>query len=178
MLQGNAEIRCTSAERSAADKPFIPIVSEIGDDSFDIIDDVNGKFLIQTNHEAPNGKIAIYDPANRSWKDIVPERSEPIAGSSSAGGKLFIGYLKDVTTREYVFSLDGKLENEMQLPDSVRSTAFPQEGRQVHLLQLHFLQLSTDDFQIRHRHQALFRVSHSRHSQLQGHRLRSAADFL
>jgi len=103
-------------ERSAAEKPFIPIVSEIGDDSYSIIDDVNGKFLIQTNHQAPNGKIAIYDPQNRSWKDIVPERPEPLAASSSAGGKLFVAYLKDVTTREYVFSLDGKLENEMQVP--------------------------------------------------------------
>jgi prolyl oligopeptidase len=103
-------------ERAQADKPFTPIVAEVGDDTYGLIDDVNGKFLIQTNHGAPNGKIALYDPQTKTWKDIVPERSESLEYASSAGGKLFVAYLKDVTTREFVFNFDGKLENEIQLP--------------------------------------------------------------
>jgi prolyl oligopeptidase len=101
---------------SSSNSDFTPIVAEIGDDSYGVIDDVNGKFLIETNHGAPNSKVVLYDPQTKSWTDIVPERPEPLEISSTVGGKLFVTYLKDVTTRAYVFSLDGKLENEIQLP--------------------------------------------------------------
>ena len=103
-------------ELAQADMPFTPVVAEIGDDSYGVIDDVNGKFLIETNHGAPNGKVVLYDPQTKTWKDILPERPEPLEITSTTGGKLFATYLKDVTTRAYVYSLDGKLENEIQLP--------------------------------------------------------------
>jgi len=103
-------------ELGQSDKPFTPIVAEIGEDSYDFIDDVNGKFLIETNHGAPNGKVVLYDPQTKTWNDILPERPEPLQNSGTTGGKLFATYLKDVTTRAYVYSLDGKLENEIQLP--------------------------------------------------------------
>jgi prolyl oligopeptidase len=99
------------------DQSFTPIVAEIGDDSYSIIDDVKNGFLIETDHGAPNGKVVLYDPATKSWKDFLPERpAEPLQSTGTAGGKLFVSYLKDVTTRAYVYSLDGKLENEIQMP--------------------------------------------------------------
>ena len=103
-------------ELAQGDKPFTPIVAEIGDDSYGIIDDVNGKFLIETNHGAPNGKVVLYDPQTKTWKDILPEKPEPLQSTSTVGGKLFATYLTDVVTRAYVYSLDGKLENEIKLP--------------------------------------------------------------
>jgi len=101
---------------SKGDKAFTPIVADITNDSFGVLDDIGDKFLIRTNHGAPNGKIVLYDPATKTWKDVLPERPEPLEGSGTAGGKLFATYLKDVTTRAYVYSLDGKLENEITLP--------------------------------------------------------------
>jgi prolyl oligopeptidase len=98
------------------DKDFTPIVSEIGNDQYSVLDDVNGKFLIETNQGAPNSKVVLYDPATKTWKDVIPEKPEPLQNSGTAGGKLFVTYLKDVTTRAYVYSLDGKLENEVQFP--------------------------------------------------------------
>jgi prolyl oligopeptidase len=98
------------------DQALTPIVAEIGDDSYDVIDNVNNSFLIQTDHGAPNGKVVLYNPATKTWKDILPERPEPLRNARTAGGKLFTTYLKDVTTRAYVYSLDGKLENEIQMP--------------------------------------------------------------
>src|SRR5256714_1235121 len=101
---------------SKADKTFTPIVSEITNDSYGVLDDLGSKFLIRTNHGAPNGKVMLYDPATKTWKDVLPERPEPLENSGTVGGKLFATYLKDVTTRAYVYSLEGKLENEIQLP--------------------------------------------------------------
>ncbi len=100
-----------------ADKTFKPIVAEIGDDTFGLITNVGSKFLLYTDKGAPNGKVVLFDPADpTNWKDVVPEKPEPLDIVNAAGGKLFITYLKDVTTRAYVYSLDGKLENEIQLP--------------------------------------------------------------
>src|SRR5262249_44259607 len=82
---------------SKGEKTFTPIVSEITNNRYGVLDDVNGKFLIQTNHGAPNGKVVLYDPATKTWKDILPEKPEPLQSSGTAGGKLFVTYLKDVT---------------------------------------------------------------------------------
>lgn len=101
---------------SKDEKTFTPIVSEITNDQYSILDDLDGKFLIETNHAAPNSKVVLYDPANQTWKDVIPEKPEPLQTSGTVGGKIFVTYLKDVTTRAYVYSLDGKLENEVQFP--------------------------------------------------------------
>ena len=98
---------------------FSPLIPEIANDSYGVIDNVGDKFLIRTDRNAPNGRVVLVDPKNpdeKNWKDVLPERAEPLQGSGTAGGKLFASWRKDVATRAYVFSLDGKLENEVQLP--------------------------------------------------------------
>jgi prolyl oligopeptidase len=103
-------------DMKSADKTWKPIVADIGDDSYGVLDNIGEKFLIETDHKAPNSRIVLFDPKDNSWKDVVPEKPEPLQSAGTAGGKLFVTYLKDVTTRAYVYSLDGKLENEIQLP--------------------------------------------------------------
>ena len=104
---------------SKGEKDFKPIVADIGDDTFFVLANVGDKFLLRTNKNAPNGRVVMVDsqnPDEKNWKDVLPEREEPMQGSSSAGGKLFASWRKDVATKAYVFSLDGKLENEIALP--------------------------------------------------------------
>ena len=101
---------------SKNEKTFTPIVADIGDDEYNVIDNVGDKFLIETNHNAPNGKVVLYEPKTSDWKDVIPEKPEPLEITNTVGGKLFVTYLKDVTTRAYVYSLDGKLENEIAMP--------------------------------------------------------------
>ena len=99
------------------DKTFKPVVGEIGDDRFSVIDNIGDKFLIETNKNAPNGKVALFDPKNpNNWQEVLPEKPEPLQSAGTAGGKLFATYLKDVTTKAYVYSLTGKLENEVVMP--------------------------------------------------------------
>jgi prolyl oligopeptidase len=104
----------------ASDKNSLtPIIDTIGDDSYGPLDNIGAKLLIQTNHNAPNQKICLFDPqhpAEKDWKEVIPEKPEPLQSAGTAGGKLFLTYLKDVATRAYVYSLDGKLENEVALP--------------------------------------------------------------
>ena len=98
---------------------FQPIIAEIGDDSFGVIDNVGDKLLVRTNKNAPNGRVVLIDlwqPEEKYWKDVLPERTEPLQSVGTAGGKLFASWRKDVATRAYVFDLTGKLENEIRLP--------------------------------------------------------------
>lgn len=100
-------------------KTWTPIIPEAGDFSYRVIDNVGGKFLIETNAGAPNGKVVTYDPSRpegRRWSTILAERSEPLENTGTAGGKLFATYLKDVTSRAYVYDLNGRLQNEIALP--------------------------------------------------------------
>jgi prolyl oligopeptidase len=102
-----------------ADSKFMPIVAEVGDSNFGIVDNVGDKFLMWTDHKAPNGRVFLFDPKHpeeKNWKDVIPEKPEPMDIASSVGGKLFVTYLKDVASRAYVYSLDGKLENEIAMP--------------------------------------------------------------
>ncbi|MCP1383703.1 prolyl oligopeptidase family serine peptidase [Runella salmonicolor] len=105
--------------RENGQKEFKPVVAEITDDQFSIVDNVGNKFLLRTNKNAKNERVVLFDPANpdeKNWKEILPEKPEPLQGAGTAGGKMFVTYLKDVTTRAYVYDLNGKLENEVPLP--------------------------------------------------------------
>ena len=108
------------------DKTFIPIVSEITDDSFTPLYDNNAKFLIETNRNAPNNKIVLYDPANSSWTDVIPEQPNVIDFAGVVGGKVVVSYLKDVASHVYIYDLNGKQENQLKLPGV--GTAFEFQG--------------------------------------------------
>lgn len=106
-------------DSKSADKKFKPIIKEAGDYDYSFIDEVNGKFIMSTNDGALNQKVILLDPANpqkENWKTIIDEKPENISSINTAGGKIFITYLKDVTSRVYVYDFNGKLEREVKLP--------------------------------------------------------------
>lgn len=108
-------------------RTFKPVIKDIGDFQYNFIQDVNGKFLLQTNDGARNRRIVLVDPLHpekENWKTIIPEKEENIAAVSSAGGKLFVSYLKDVTSRVYVYDFNGNLEREVKLPGLGSASGF------------------------------------------------------
>ena len=104
---------------AAADTIFKPLVKEISNDNYGVIDNTDDRFLLQTNAGAPNSKVIavnIKNPDLSQAQIIIPEKAEPLQGASTAGGKLFVDYLKDVTTRTYVYDLKGTLLKEVKYP--------------------------------------------------------------
>ncbi|MFZ9944040.1 MAG: prolyl oligopeptidase family serine peptidase, partial [Bacteroidia bacterium] len=72
-----------------------------------------------TDKAAPNQKIVMIDPVNAAesnWVTLIPEQKDLLQGAGTAGGKLFVSYLKDVTTKTFQYSLDGKQEREIAFP--------------------------------------------------------------
>ena len=97
---------------------FVPIVAEVTNDSFDVVDNLGSLLLILTNQHAPNGRLALCDPRNpeAAWKEVLPETKDSLSSVSTQGGKLFVTYARDVTSHPYVYSLDGVMENAIDLP--------------------------------------------------------------
>jgi prolyl oligopeptidase len=83
------------------------------------IDVKNGKIIMQTDVGAPKYRIVEVDPARpekENWKTIIPEREDLLESVSTGGGKLFLSYLKNATTRVLQFNYDGTGEKEIALP--------------------------------------------------------------
>ena len=83
--------------------------------------DMAGDVLVlQTNWNAPNGRVLLADPRRpglANWKEIVPERKDAvIEGASVAGGALLVQYLHNVASELKVFGLDGAPKGTIVLP--------------------------------------------------------------
>ena len=101
---------------SQQDWNFTPIVAEVTHDRFQVIDNVGDKFLIFTNQNAPKGRVALYNPLDAAWEEVVPETTDALSSASTQGGKLFVSYSRDVTSQPYVYSLGGTRESAIALP--------------------------------------------------------------
>jgi prolyl oligopeptidase len=106
------------------DSKFTSVKEEITDFSYSLIENLKDGLLIETNENAPNGKVMKYALADKSWTPVLPEKQEPLQGAGTAGGKLFASYSKDVTTRVYVYDLTEKLQHEVELPGLGSASGF------------------------------------------------------
>ena len=114
--QGNAVM---VMDLSRPGSKFVPLIPEITDDTYNVLENVRGELLVYTDNDAPNGRVVRIDPANpapANWKIVIAPKNEPLDGVGVAGGKLFVTYMKDVASKAYVHNLEGTLENEIELP--------------------------------------------------------------
>lgn len=79
------------------------------------------RLYIQTNHEAPLGKLAAIDLADIAAgkfaaTTVIPEGSYPLRAWTTVGKYLFVETIEDVSSRLRVYDLAGKLVEEIELP--------------------------------------------------------------
>ncbi|HEY8659567.1 MAG TPA: prolyl oligopeptidase family serine peptidase [Hanamia sp.] len=89
------------------------------DTEANFIDNDGDKILVRTNADAPNYKVVLIDPKNagkQNWETIIPERKELLESVGTAGGKLFLTYLQDASSRVYQTNYKGYLERKIKLP--------------------------------------------------------------
>ncbi|MGQ9672211.1 MAG: prolyl oligopeptidase family serine peptidase [Candidatus Aminicenantales bacterium] len=85
----------------------------------DVVDNLEDKFVLVTDRDAPKKRIVLADAQNpepENWATLVPEKSEAVRSASLVGGKMFVSYLKDASTHVFQYDLSGKLEKEIALP--------------------------------------------------------------
>jgi prolyl oligopeptidase len=106
---------------------FVPVIPDITDDTYAVLENVRGELLVFTDNNAARGRVVRINPTNpapANWTTIVPEKSDTIDTVGVAGGKVFVTYMKDVASKAYVHNLEGTLENEVPLPGLGAVTGF------------------------------------------------------
>ena len=104
---------------SKAGSSLQPLINDFESENV-VIDNMGDQLIVLTNRNAPHKKVVLIDPANpneKNWKELIAERKDEVLESISyTGGKLLAVYMKDATSRVYVFDAKGKQEAEVQLP--------------------------------------------------------------
>ncbi len=98
---------------------FRPIVREPGAFHYSVVDNEGDRLILETNDAAPNGKLVELNLAKAekaNWKPLIPERAEPLQSVSSAGNRLYLTYLKDVTSRTLIYNYKGVGIGSVKLP--------------------------------------------------------------
>ena len=102
-------------------KPDAPLTAMATDMRYQYypVETIDGKTYIFTNYGAPKGRImatTAAKPAQKDWTEVVAEGQSVLSGVQVIGGKLLLTYDKDVANHAYLYSLDGKMEHEVNLP--------------------------------------------------------------
>ncbi|MBL0358982.1 MAG: S9 family peptidase [Chitinophagaceae bacterium] len=97
------------------------------DNEASVIDNDGDRLLVKTNIDAANYKIVSIDPkspAKSNWKQVVPVRTKLLQNAGTAGGKLFVSYLSDASSKVYQYSLKGRMERAITLPGIGTASGF------------------------------------------------------
>lgn len=97
---------------------IIPLITEIENKDFNVIDNQESQFFIYTNYDAPNYRIVKVDvdnPAPENWETIIPE-TENVLNASTAGGFIMAEYLVDAQSQARQYDMEGNLVREIELP--------------------------------------------------------------
>ncbi|MCE9540917.1 MAG: prolyl oligopeptidase family serine peptidase [Bacteroidetes bacterium] len=130
LLYGSESTSGTSLAVKELDKPnssFITLVNNF-ENNYTVIHNEGNKLFVVTDKGAPKYQLLEIDihgkPDYENWKKIIPESNDLLENVSICNKKLVAKYLKDVTSRLYVFDMNGKKENEIKLPGICKVDAF------------------------------------------------------
>ena len=89
---------------------FKPLAAEF-DAQYSVIDNDGPVFLVQTDKDAPRGRVVAIDsrktePAN--WVEVIPQTDYALQGTSLVGDQMFANYLQDAKTLVRVHDVKGK----------------------------------------------------------------------
>jgi prolyl oligopeptidase len=98
---------------------LVKIVDDFKSD-YGVVEHVDGKLLVVTNHDAPRYRLIEIDlknPARENWKDVIPEDDSAVLKNVSfVGGKLIANYQKDAHSVVKLYSAEGVMESDLNLP--------------------------------------------------------------
>ena len=130
LLYGSESTSGISLSVKELDKPnsdFIPLVNNF-ENNYGIIHNEGTKLFVVTDKGAPKYQLLEIDihgkPAYENWKKIIPESSDLLESVSVSNGKFVAKYLKDVSSRLFVFDMNGNKEKEITLPGVCKIDGF------------------------------------------------------
>jgi prolyl oligopeptidase len=89
------------------------------DARYSFVDNDGPVFWIQTDLDAPRGRLIAIDtqhPERKNWKTVVPQSTDTLEESDVVDNKFLMRYLKDAKTEVRVYDLKGKFLRNVDLP--------------------------------------------------------------
>ena len=120
--RGNALFMQDLTQKSA---PVVQLASDFNY-QYTPIEVIGNRIYFFTNYQAAKNKIMaaeLQSPELANWKEVVPEKEQVLSDVRVIGGKLFLTYDKDASNHAYVYDLQGKELQEIELP-SLGSVSF------------------------------------------------------
>jgi prolyl endopeptidase len=97
--------------------PLITVLNDYSSDTF-VLSIKGDKLYLQTNLNAPNGKVVVTDiknPTLEHWKDLIPE-TQNVLTPVVAGNYIFAQYMIDAISEIKQYDFEGKFLREIKLP--------------------------------------------------------------
>ncbi len=123
--QGWSRSELFLVDRKARDAKPVPVVTGV-DAQFSVVDVLNDRFYVQSNQDAPRGRIFRVDPHHPErarWTVVIPQSTDILSGATVLRDQLAVRYLVDASSRLRLFSHDGRLQRELALPGLGQVTA-------------------------------------------------------
>ncbi|GCE18919.1 prolyl oligopeptidase family serine peptidase [Dictyobacter kobayashii] len=127
--------------------PFVRLLDE-ADASYDLIGNDGPIFYIQTNLDAPKGRIIAIDsarPEREHWRELIPEQDDVMAFAQIVNQQFVIAYMHDAHHEIKLYSKDGSLQQQLALPTlgSVIDLSGEPDGDELFITFTSFLYPST-----------------------------------
>ena len=103
---------------SQSDSEVVELISEF-EASYGVIDNEADTFWIQTDLNAPRGRVVAVDlnnPDRANWQELIPEAPETLESVGILNNQFVADYLQDARSQIKIFGLDGSLIREVELP--------------------------------------------------------------
>lgn len=129
-------VKDLSKSKNLSDMSDVVHIVQDFNNEHSVIGNFDDNLLMVTNIDAPMNRLVKIDtknPTKENWQVLIPEQNELLQGISKAGGKLFVSYLKDATTRFYQYNYDGNQEKEIELPGLGTASGFGGKDDQMTL---------------------------------------------
>jgi prolyl oligopeptidase len=100
------------------DSEVVELISEFAA-SYSVIDNDGDTFWVQTDLNAPRGRVIAIDldnPDQANWQEIIPEAPETLEGIGLLNNQFVADYLKDARSQIRIYALDGTFVREIELP--------------------------------------------------------------
>ena len=101
-----------------SDSEVVELIGEF-EASYGIIDNERDTFWIQTDLDAPRGRVIAVDLSNPNkayWQEVIPEAPETLESVGILNNQFVADYLKDARSQIKIYGLDGSFIREVKLP--------------------------------------------------------------
>jgi prolyl oligopeptidase len=95
------------------------VIVEVGEAEYNVVDNIGSTFFVQTDLDAPKGRIISIDidePERSQWKQVVAESADVIDFATMVNNELVVAYMQDAHHRLSVFDQKGENKADIELP--------------------------------------------------------------